>query len=70
MLMNLYKLDSASYSYVDEENSVFTKEDIMLWADDVAYSMFLESDEHPEPPKNIDQALDILESANEFLVKI
>ena len=70
--MRIYKLLEASYSYdrntEQGENNLYTQDDIMDWAYDVA-NMIMDESEDNEciVVDNIDNALDVLESANEYL---
>lgn len=70
--MRIYKLLEGSYSYnrnVEQgEGNLYTQEDVILWAYDVANMMMDESeDSECIVVDNIDSALDVLESANEYL---
>lgn len=74
--MKFYKLTEGSYSYDSNDTSEFanlyTKEDVINWADDVAFMITLE-DENGDVFKTdgeIDKAIDILNMANEFLEEV
>ena len=74
--MIFYKLQEGSYSYDNHDKSEFanlyTKEDIINWADDVAFMITLE-DENGDKFRTdgeIDKAIDILNMANEFLEEV
>ena len=70
--MRIYKLLEGSYSYgrnIEQgENNLYSQDDVMDWAYDVA-NMIMDESEDNEciVVDNIDNALDVLESANEFL---
>ena len=70
--MRIYKLLEGSYSYnrnVEQgENNLYSQDDVMDWAYDVA-NMIMDESEDNEciVVDNIDNALDVLESANEYL---
>lgn len=70
--MKIYKLLEGSYSYdrnVEQgEGSLYTQEDVIFWAYDVA-NMIMDESEDDEciVVDNIDNALDVLEGANEYL---
>ena len=70
--MVVYKLLEDSYSYdrnIEQgENNLYTQEDVIFWAYDVA-NMIMDESEYNEciVVDNIDNALDVLESANEYL---
>ena len=69
--MRIYKLLEGSYSYdrnVEQvENNLYTQDDVIFWADDIA-NMIMDESEDDEciVVDNIDNALDVLESANEY----
>lgn len=70
----MYELSESSYSfdYVRENGRLFTKEDVIIWADDVAEMIF---NDNPEEKRvvvgnDIEVALNTLNAANEFLTKI
>lgn len=70
--MRIYKLLEGSYSYnrnVEQgEGNLYTQEDVIFWAYDVANMIMDESEDNERiTVDNIDSALDVLESANEFL---
>lgn len=74
--MKFYKLTEGSYSHDDKDTSEFanlyTKEDVINWADDVAFMITLE-DENGDVFRTdgeIDKAIDILNMANEFLEEV
>lgn len=74
--MRIYKLVEGSYSYDHRDTSdvanLFTEEDVIIWAEDVA-SMISEEDEHGDVftvDNDINNALEVLVSANEFLKKL
>lgn len=74
--MIFYKLTEGSYSYDIQDTSEFanlyTKEDVINWADDVAFMITLE-DENGDVFRTdgeIDKAIDILNMANEFLEEV
>ena len=74
--MKFYKLTEGSYSYDIQDTSEFanlyTKEDVINWADDVAFMITLE-DENGDVFRTdgeIDKAIDILNMANEFLEEV
>lgn len=64
--MNFYKLREPSRSYVNGESNVYTREDVLLWAEDINRMDDLELD----VVNNIELAIDILDSYNEFLTKV
>ena len=70
--MVIYKLLEGSYSYdrnIEQgENNLYSQDDVMDWAYDVA-NMIMDESEDNEciVVDNIDSALDVLESANEYL---
>ena len=70
--MVIYKLLEGSYSYdrnIEQgENNLYSQDDVMDWAYDVA-NMIMDESEDDEciVVDNIDNALDVLESANEYL---
>ena len=70
--MVIYKLLEGSYSYdrnIEQgENNLYSQDDVMDWAYDVA-NMIMDDSEDDEciVVDNIDNALDVLESANEYL---
>ena len=70
--MEIYKLLEGSYSYdssdTNEFTNLYTKEDVIFWACDVANMIMSESEDNESIViDNIDSALDVLESANEYL---
>lgn len=74
--MKFYKLQEGSYSYDNQDKSEFanlyTKEDVINWADDVAFMITME-DENGDKFRTdgeIDKAIDILNMANEFLEEV
>ena len=74
--MIFYKLTEGSYSYdihdTSEFANLYTKEDVINWADDVAFMITLE-DENGDVFRTdgeIDKAIDILNMANEFLEEV
>ena len=74
--MKFYKLQEGSYSYDNQDKSEFanlyTKEDVINWADDVAFMITLE-DENGDVFRTdgeIDKAIDILNMANEYLEEV
>ena len=70
--MKIYKLLEGSYSYdrnIEQgENNLYSQDDVMDWAYEVA-NMIMDESEDDECiiVDNIDNALDVLESANEYL---
>lgn len=71
--MKLYRLTEGSYSYDNQDTSevenLYTEEDVIYWAEDVA-SMINEEDENGNVitiDNDINNALEVLASANEFL---
>ena len=70
--MVIYKLLEGSYSYdriIEQgENNLYSQDDVMDWAYEVA-NMIMDESEDDEciVVDNIDNALDVLESANEYL---
>lgn len=69
--MRIYKLLEGSYSYdrnVEKgENNLYTQDDVIFWAYDVANMIMDESEDNERiVVDNIDSALDVLESANEY----
>ena len=70
--MVIYKLLEGSYSYdrnIEQgEDNLYSQDDVMDWAYDVA-NMIMDESEDDEciVVDNIDSALDVLESANEYL---
>ena len=74
--MIFYKLIEGSYSYDSHDTSelanLYTKEDVINWADDVAFMITLE-DENGDVFRTdgeINKAIDILNMANEFLEEV
>lgn len=70
--MVVYKLLEGSYSYdrnIEQgENNLYTQDDVMDWAYEVADMIMNESEDNEcIVVDNIDNALDVLESANEYL---
>lgn len=70
--MEIYKLLEGSYSYdssdTNEFANLYTQDDVIFWADDVANMIMNESeDDEYIVVDDIDNALDVLESANEYL---
>ena len=67
-----YKILEESYSYDQFDEKVLMKEDIIAWADDVAFMITLEDENGDEfkTDGEIDKAIDILNMANEFLEKV
>lgn len=74
--MIAYKLREGSHSYDYfkgyELANLFTKEDVLTWATDVAEMISLEAEDNEviEVNNDIDKALDVLNSANEFLEEV
>lgn len=74
--MKFYKLTEGSYSYDNQDTSEFanlyTKEDVIYWAEDVAFMITLEDENGDEfkTDGEIDKAIDILNMANEFLEEV
>lgn len=70
--MRIYKLLEGSYSYdrnVEQgENNLYTQDDVMDWAYEVA-DMIMDESEDNEciVVDDVDSALNVLESANEYL---
>lgn len=70
--MKIYKLLEGSYSYdrnIEQgEDNLYSQDDVMDWAYDVA-NMIMDESEDDEciVVDNINNALDVLESANEYL---
>lgn len=74
--MIFYKLLEGSYSYdsndTSEFSNLYTKEDVIHWADDVAF-MITSEDENGDVFRTdgeINKAIDILNMANEFLEEV
>ncbi|MDN6292522.1 MAG: hypothetical protein L0J35_05565 [Tetragenococcus halophilus] len=67
-----YKILEESYSYDQFDEKVLMKEDVVAWADDVAFMITLEDENGDEfkTDGEIDKAIDILNMANEFLEKV
>lgn len=70
--MVIYKLLEGSYSYdriIEQgENNLYSQDDVMDWAYEVADMIMNESEDNEcIVVDNIDSALDVLESANEYL---
>ena len=70
--MRIYKLLEASYSYdrntEQGENNLYTQDDVIFWAYDVANMIMNESEDNEcIVVDDIDSALNVLESANEYL---
>ena len=70
--MRIYKLLEASYSYdrntEQGENNLYTQDDVMDWAYEVAGMIMNESEDNEcIVVDDIDSALNVLESANEYL---
>ena len=74
--MIFYKLIEGSYSYdindTSEFANLYTKEDVINWADDVSFMITLEDENGDEfrTDGEIDKAIDILNMANEFLEEV
>lgn len=72
--MKFYRLMKGSYSYdektTDENANTFTEEDVINWAKDVAQMMNSESSLESYEVADIDNAIELLESANEFLEEV
>lgn len=74
--MKFYRLTEGSYSYddvsTDDFANLFTKEDVIHWADDVAVMITLEDENGDEfrTDGEIDKAIDVLNMANEFLEEV
>ena len=74
--MIFYKLTEGSYSYDNQGTSevanLYTKEDVIHWADDVAEMITMEDENGDEfrTDGEIDKAIDILNMANEFLEEV
>ena len=70
--MKIYKLLEGSYSYdrnvKQGENNLYNPDDVMDWAYEVA-NMIMDESEDNEciVVDDVDNALDVLESANEYL---
>lgn len=70
--MVIYKLLEGSYSYdrnIEQgENNLYSQDDVMDWAYDVA-NMIMDESEDDEciVVDDVESALDVLESANEYL---
>lgn len=70
--MKIYKLSEGSYSYDNNvkqgQSNLYDTDDVMDWAYEVA-NMIMDESEDNEciVVDNIDNALDVLESANEYL---
>ena len=70
--MRIYKLLEGSYSYdrnVEQgENNLYTQDDVIFWAYDVA-NMIMDDSEDNEciVVDDVESALNVLESANEYL---
>ena len=70
--MRIYKLLEGSYSYdrnVEQgENNLYTQDDVIFWAYDVA-NMIMDESEDDEciVVDDVESALNVLESANEYL---
>lgn len=74
--MKFYRLIEGSYSYDNQDTSevanLYTKEDVIHWAEDVAEMITME-DENGDVFKTdgeINKAIDILNMANEFLEEV
>ena len=70
--MRIYKLSEGSYSYdrntEQGENNLYTQDDVIFWAYDVANMIMNESEDNEcIVVDDIDSALNVLESANEYL---
>ena len=70
--MVIYKLLEGSYSYdrnIEQgENNLYSQDDVMDWAYDVADMIMNESeDDECIVVDDVESALDVLESANEYL---
>lgn len=74
--MKFYKLTEGSHSYDffddNELANLYTKEDVIHWADDVAFMITLEDESGDEfrTDGEINKAIDILNMANEFLEEV
>lgn len=69
--MKKYQLLDGSYSYDEDLQTVFKEDELVGWGSYLAREMKDESEyDYPEQPKNIEEALEILESANEFFIEI
>lgn len=69
--MRIYKLLESSYSYYENakqgESSLYNQDDVMDWACEVADMIMNESEDNEcIVVDDIDNALDVLESANEY----
>lgn len=65
-----YELLEESYSYDDDSQVIFEEEEVIYWGEQLAEKIKGESeDDYPDNPKNIEQAIEVLESANEFFIK-
>ena len=70
--MRIYKLLEASYSYdrntEQGENNLYTQDDVMDWAYEVAGMIMNESEDNEcIVVDDVESALNVLESANEYL---
>ena len=65
-----YRILEESYSYDQFDEKIIMKEDVIVWADDVAFMMNEEDGWEYIKVTNIEEAIEILESANEFLEKV
>ena len=70
--MRIYKLSEGSYSYdrnIEQgENNLYSQDDVMDWAYEVANMIMNESEDNEcIVVDDIDSALNVLESANEYL---
>lgn len=69
--MKKYELLDSSYSYYEDMQIIFEEQELILWGDYIASKIRDESEyDYPEQPQNIEEALEILESANEFFIEI
>lgn len=69
--MRIYKLLEGSYSYYENakqgESNLYSQDDVMDWAYEVADMIMNESEDNEcIVVDDIDNALDVLESANEY----
>lgn len=70
--MRIYKLLEGSYSYdrnIEQgENNLYSQDDVMDWAYEVADMIMNESEDNEcIVVDDVESALDVLESANEYL---
>lgn len=65
--MEKYELLEESYSYHEDMQIIFNENEVISWGEYLARKMRDEDEhDHPQQPDSLEEALNILESANEF----